>query len=189
MRPAPPRSRTASRLRAFRAGLAVGILTLSACTRATAEGAVRGGPLDAGGTPGTYCGRAGTSTDITFSGDVVRNKTDKLATVDSIDLVRPAGLRIVEAFLVPVDHNLIGTALQWPPPTAWLAAPGVQWSARTPADGASIGAHSVRNIVLHVRKADGLSSFSVDAVRVNYHVGRTNYYTDTSTRSVLAARC
>jgi DNA-binding beta-propeller fold protein YncE len=112
---------------------ALGCLVLAGCS--TGPGGP--GPLGDGGTQGTLCSQVAKGQVLSDGFDALRNTGDAPATIDSVSLANPHGLRLLTAYIIPITgRSLYGVRSGFPPAAA--LDPGVLWSRRHLAAGATI---------------------------------------------------
>lgn len=188
------------RVSLFRASLAISLLLVAivGCADAPREPG-SDGPMDFGGEAtesGTLCMPSVKSPDISHA-EVLGNSGAVPIYIDSVTLMEPDGLELVEAVLVqPGPHRPnLGLDRQWPPPNDLLALTGVKWTQRRAAVGASIEStpdlQRLRwNLVLHLRQiGEAGSDFGFLAVRIDYSVGDERFYDRSSVRVISRDRC
>lgn len=96
------------------------------------------GPLGGVGSTGINCapvlGRGGV---LSYGSIAFSNASTSPVHIDKVSLAEPRGLRMLAAYVVPITGTLLYGLLQGYPPEKRLP-PGIQWSERQPADGATI---------------------------------------------------
>jgi hypothetical protein len=149
-----------------------GGLVLAGCS----AGAGGAGPLAAGGGPGTECAPVAQGQVLSDGFDAVSNPGQAPATIQAVSLTDPHDLRLVAVYIVPVTGGfLYGVRAGYPP--ALPLDPGVLWSQRHPAAGASVvhsdNPHHVSNIVMVLKPTASVGTAA--GTRVSYRVGTTDY--------------
>lgn len=112
-------------------GLAFG-LALAAC--GTSSRPAAGGPLGPGGNLTTTCTPLRPGEALSDGYLSVANHSKGTLTIERLSLASPRNIKLLGAYIVPVQGNVIGDTDGWPPPARELL-PGVEWAKRhRPAD-------------------------------------------------------
>jgi hypothetical protein len=166
--------------------LVAGLLTLACVAGCSGPAPAANGPLEIGGDPGRLCIPLGKGRDLTYGFDAIRNSGPVPLEVQTVSLVQPHDLRLVEAFLLPIEGRpAIGATAVWPPTNADAVA---VWGRRAKAVGAQISkADGNVNLALHLAATSDEASF--EAVRVRYRVGNREFVGRTSTRFRVKPSC
>jgi hypothetical protein len=118
--------------------------------------AVNTGPFGNGGSPGEECVVLHHGAVLSYGFEEFRNSSASTAVIDKVALADSHGLGMLAAYVVPITgYDLYGVLTGFPP--AAHLPPGVQWSQRRRADGATIPhsrAHDVTNLVLVLKPAN-----------------------------------
>jgi len=104
--------------------------------------------------------------------------------VEQVSFYGDHHLRLIQAVVVPIGHNLIGD-VPWPPTGSFLE-PGVQWDKRVPAVGARVPpsmAHSFRNLVIEMRPTARRATIA--GVQVLYRENGQQYELRTDGKTVV----
>jgi hypothetical protein len=155
---------------AWLAGL--GGLVLAGCS----SGAGGAGPLAIGEGPGTECAPVAPGQVLSDGFDEVSNPGNAPATIQAVSLADPHDLRLVAVYIVPIaGDDLYGVRAGYPP--ALPLDPGVLWSQRHSAAGASVvhsaNPHHVGNIVLVLKPTASVGTAA--GTQVSYRIGTTDY--------------
>lgn len=125
----------------------------------------------------------------TFADDEVRNHAQATATIDSVDLANPRGLKTLGAWAVRVTGRILYGAMPGEPPK--YDPRGFDWPQRRAAAGALVphtsSDNDVTNLVLVVRLTGKRGT--ADGLDVWYHVGSQHYQLRTAVHYLLTARC
>ena len=156
--------------------IAVGCLVLAGCTagsagapaspsalagaaasagarRRRAVAAAAAGPLGEGGSQGTLCSPVAKGQVLSDGFDPLMNSGRAPATIEAVSLADPHHLVLLTAYVVPITGGfLYGVHAGFPPAPA--LDPGVLWSDRQPAVGATVphtGPDHLANLLLIVK--------------------------------------
>ena len=146
------------------------------------------GPLLAWGEGGLVCLQKRATTSISFGFNALRNTGDTPLVLQDIHLVAPVGVTMVSAEVVPVKNNLIGAATGYPPPADALGQPGVDWGARRPLAGATLGADHL-NLLVRLARASDRDVTGFDALRIDYEADGNEYVASTTVRFRIRPSC
>jgi hypothetical protein len=162
---------------------ALGCLVLAGCSTGPKDSGP--GPLGDGGEQGTLCSPVGRGQVLSDGFDALRNTGVAPVTVEAVSLADPHGLRLLTAYIVPVAGDyLYGVRAGFPPAAA--LNPGVLWSKRRLAVGASIprsDGHRVANLVLVLKPT--ASTGTAGGTQISYRVAGQNYQLQTKIRLVV----
>jgi len=154
------------------AGALLAPLCLAACSSGDA---INTGPFGGAGTPGLQCSWAHRGGVLTDDPAVLRNRSLAPAHIEKVALIAPRGLQLVAAYAVPITGTTL-YGMRFGFPTGANLPPGVQWSRRQRANGATIShsvAHHVTDLVLVLKPAAAYgSALGVD---VYYKVSGQQY--------------
>jgi len=124
----------------------------------------------------------GYATNMRLVGNMLTGAT---AVVEKVALADSHGLRMLAAYVVPITgHTLYGILTGFPP--AAHLPPGVQWSQRQRADGATIPhspEHDATNLLLVLEPLAKIGS--AKGIDVYYRVSGHQYHLRTATRILL----
>ncbi|MET9081567.1 hypothetical protein ABZX77_06620 [Streptomyces sp. NPDC004237] len=96
------------------------------------------GPLGAPVGDGTaICTPGKPGRELSFGADLLHNRSGSDVVVDKIGLADAHGLTVAHAVIVPVRNYQFGLEA-WPPPESTLREPGIEWSNRQTAVGATL---------------------------------------------------
>jgi hypothetical protein len=149
------------------------------------------GPLSMGGEDhNQLCIRRNPHSEtITYGFDAMRNTGSTAVQLIDARLVKPHGIELSAAYVVPITgHNLIGASGVWPPPRWMRAYPGSHWDHRSKLADTRIPPHAEWNLVL---RAAPTSSHDPGwaRVRVRYRSQGKEYLAQTSTEFVVRRSC
>ena len=137
-----------------------------------------------GGAVGTECLPVHPGGVVSFGFEPLVNRGTAV-TVTKVDLADPRGLRVLQAWIVPITGNDLYGVLDGYPPAAHIPS-GVHWEQRQRADGAIIphthGRH-VANLVLVLRPLKKAASAA--GVNVYYKESGKSYHLQTHIGIVL----
>jgi hypothetical protein len=160
---------------------ALGCLVLAGCS----IGPSGPGPLGNGGDQGTLCSPVAKGQVLSDGFDALRNTGDAPATIEAVSLADPHGLRLLTAYIIPIaGHSLYGVRAGFPP--AAPLSPGVLWSKRHLAVGASIprsNGHHVANLVLVLKPT--ASTGTAAGTQISYRVAGQDYQLHTKIKLVV----
>lgn len=173
------------------AGVALGS---SDTSRAEAHPPARphAGPLETGAPNRTSCLEVRRrTTELTYGFENIRNTGYAPTEITGIDLVRPHGLEVTGAVVVPLqDSAVLGNYATWPPPAHRLGG-GIGWSNRAPALRYALpttpDTDQGYNLVLHLRRTGRPSAFA--GIEVTYQVGDLVYHRRSHTTFTAARTC
>ena len=114
---------------------------------------------------------------------VLDNHSTGTVTVEHVSFYGDRHLRLVQALVVPIGDNSVGYE-PWPPTGSLL--PGIQWSKRVPAVGATVppsSAHGFRNLVIQMRPTARKASSA--GVEVLYRENGQQYELRTHTKTLV----
>jgi hypothetical protein len=156
-----------------RVRIVAAIFTLDLLLCGCAQGA-SSGPLEFPPSGGAICGPILKANERLMFGDLIRYLGDGELTIDSVDLVNPANLRIDSSYTIAVDNaHVIGTD-SWPPTGI---SPQV-WAARHIAAGTKVAAGEQLNIVLVLGPIKPGTIATSDGMIIEYHdASGTSYRT------------
>lgn len=126
---------------------------------------------------------------VSYGFEVLRNTGHAVAAITKVGLARSSGLRIIQAWLVPIRGRSLYGVLDGYPPYPHLP-PGVDWARRQNADGAIISqsrGHQVTNIVLVLKPTERVGSAA--GVQVYYSEYGRKYYLQTHISIRVARSC
>ena len=154
------------------AGALLAALGLAACS---SGGGINTGPFGGAGTPGLECAWAHRGGVLTDDPAFVRNHGLAPARIEKVALIAPRGLQLVAAYAVPITGTTqYGMRLGFP--TGANLPPGVQWSRRQRANGATVphsAGHDITDLVLVLKPAAPYGSAL--GVAVYYKVSGQQY--------------
>lgn len=144
------------------------------------SGQVGEGPLHlGGGGTGVLCSPLREGGSILL-GEVVQVPQGPI-TVEALDLVRPVGLRVVDAVVFPIDGLGIGSSVGPP-----VDIPS--WRERVPAAGAQLAAGTTYNVVVEVSRLSDADA-SAQAMAMTYSARGVEHSTVGTTRYELKDAC
>lgn len=155
-----------------------------------------GGPMDFGGDRGRVCNPR-LSHDITY-GEAVRNPGPGDLTVTAISLVGAEGLELADAYFALIKPwpdgrtNLVGFAMQWPPPGEYLTGARITMKDLKPATDAALAPTAGVdrwNLILHLRRPDLTKPAKYASVRIDYQVGGKAYFKTSTDQLILTDPC
>jgi predicted small secreted protein len=153
------------------------------------------GPVSIEQLPSRICLSADTRLDAVQGHEVITNRGKRNAEIVGVSLVEPTGLRLRDAYVVPLGGKaLIGSWSRWPPPQATEAPEESGWSKRSPAVGFEVIPDSKRagidlNLVTHVVRDSPDVEAGFSAIRMEYVVDQKRYFTVSSMRMTMKRRC
>jgi hypothetical protein len=167
--------------------LVAAVITTLLCASCGPARSGASGPLELGGDKGELCVPAGTGGDYAYGFEALRNTGTKPLTIENVELVGPQGVRIEEAFVLPVEHlTFVGAFPTWPAPSTALTAS--VWKARVKANGAVLPPDEIyRNLLLRLRSTGAGSGFV--AVEVAYRVGPRRFSARSTTVFRIERKC
>lgn len=147
------------------------------------------GPLTSGVTTGEECVPVRPGGVVSYGFEVLRNTGRAAAVITKIGLASASGLRILQAWAVPIRGHTLYGVLDGYPPYPHLP-PGVEWASRQNADGAIIPRSQQRQVtnlvlVLKPTKRTGWAA----GVQVYYSESGRKYYLQTHISIRLARSC
>jgi hypothetical protein len=160
---------------------AFGCLALAGCSAA-----LNGpGPLSAGDTSGQECGPVARGQVLSDGFEALQNSGTKPAIITAVSLANPHDLKLVTAWVIPITGtDLYGVRAGYPPAAG--LDPGVEWSRRELAAGASIPrlvGQQVVNLLLVLKPA--ASTGTASGVRISYRAGGRDYQFQTKIKLVV----
>ena len=174
-------------MRGGRCAVLLSALCITACSAHSTVGSQ--GPLNAGvNDRGTVCIPASANATVTMGGEVLRNTGHTEVIIDRVSLADPHGLVLVESVVLAIAGNTVGYEATYPPPADALARPGVNWSGRKPAVGATVApgpAPGTTNLVTGIRLTDG-GEPSTSGIVIDYHVKGGHSYRLTTSVGLVA---
>jgi hypothetical protein len=145
-------------------------------------------PLGAGGDWLRECVPDPSSTPTTDGFTVLDNQSTGTAVIEQVSFYGDQHLHLVDAVVVPMQYDAIGSSEGWPPAPDAINQPGVQWEKRVPAVGARIPPSSAkngsRNLVIETRptaRKEGIAA----GVQVLYRENGSQYELRTHTEFVV----
>ncbi|MER7179525.1 hypothetical protein ABT404_08580 [Streptomyces hyaluromycini] len=164
--------------------MAVALSTVLGCSASSARAG--GGPLDGkdwekvGAAQACIPAKPGAT--LTFGGDELHNYGHEDVIVDKVSLLRPKGLRLVDAIVLPTRSTFLGYDNHYPPSKFFIDGVRSAWNHRRPAAGMTIAPQPdttsdtarTHNLVVALR-VTGDTKVGMAAVLVDYHVGGTKY--------------
>ena len=142
------------------------------------------GPLVTGTDRGQICVPA--AAGVVSVGEPLRLNGSDPARIDSISLVSPHDMTLIDADLVPITgNNGIGTAVGYPPPPEQLASVGIGWTSRVGVDGAIVASVPTWDLVVGIALAGQASTGKADSISVKYTVRDKQYEVFTSDALVV----
>ena len=150
-------------------------------------GPVRGGPLGFDGS-GRFCS-SHPSRDFVYGDDIL--DTVEPIEIESLALVGASGVRIVDAWVMPVRGvPLSGDWAQWPLPRTDLGGKvGLEWNEREPAEGAFLDPGTTYNLIVRMRRPGPRTPGGFKALAIEYRTSSTSYVRDTHTRGRFKRSC
>ena len=135
--------------------------------------------VDDGGTEKSTYTLNQPSTEFSISILFVRNVSDEPITIDSVSLINPKSMTLLETSLMAIgeERMLLGFTT-WPPESA-VFCPG--FADRISADNASIEPDQGFNLIVVVRNEETVSS--ADGIQIQYHDSAGNKYVEKSNYS------
>jgi hypothetical protein len=149
-------------------------------------------PLGAGGDSLQECVPDPSSTPTTDGFTVLDNQSTGTAVIEQVSFYGNQHLQFLDAVVVPIQYDAIGSSEGWPPDPDAINLPGVQWDKRVPAVGAQIPPTSAkngqRNLVIETRPTARKEGIAV-GVQVVYRENGSRYELRTHTEfEVLIAK-
>ncbi|MFF1819819.1 hypothetical protein ACFVWG_21135 [Kribbella sp. NPDC058245] len=173
----------------------------AACSERVLPGRDSDGPAGVGSADeeSHLCTPGVRSSDVMYTANTVFNKGDRPAAITSVSLLEADGFEIVDALIVPIRRSpadgtwtLMSAPPEWPPPAKAQAGPGVGWSERRNAVGATIPARTeygpdpdpkmvMLDLVLHLRRANPGSASRFAGLRIEYEIDKREFYNEART--------
>jgi hypothetical protein len=181
--------------------IALGCLVLAGCSASSAgatastasagagasSASIAAGPLGEGGSQGTLCSPVAKGQVLSDGFDPLMNSGQAPATIEAVSLADPHHLVLLTAYVVPITGGFLYGVHSGFPPAPELD-PGVLWSKRQLAVGASIS-HSSRNhianLLLVVKPT--ASSGSAAGVLIAYRVAGQLYQFQSQIKLIVEA--
>jgi hypothetical protein len=158
-------------------------LLSTAALVAACSGSPAIGPLDGLGPAPWQCVTRPAGQPVTLGYYDLRNNGTSAVTILSVRL--PPGTRrliMTKAWLVPIDHDPIGSGWPWPPATQ------PAWRQRRPAVGAVIRPGQILDLVFGLTRTSGRSGQSGGVV-VTYSSGAARYVLGGSVALMVSQDC
>jgi hypothetical protein len=149
--------------------------------------AAAAGPLGEAGSQGTLCSPVAKGQVLSDGFDPLMNSAQAPATIEAVSLADPHHLRLLTAYVVPITGGFLYGVHAGFPPAPGLD-PGVLWSERQPAVGASIphsGPNHLANLLLVVKPT--ASSGSAAGVLIAYRVAGQLYQFQSQIKLIVEA--
>ena len=112
-------------------------------------------PLGAGGDSLRECVPDPSGAATTNGFTILDNQSTGTVIIEQVSFYGDQHLHLVDAVVVPMQYDAIGSSEGWPPAPDAINQPGVQWEKRVPAVGARIPPSSAkngsRNLVIETR--------------------------------------
>lgn len=105
-------------------------------------------------------------------------------TIRNVSGDQPGGVKLVEAYVMPVDpDNRIGSS-SWPLEEKWSR----EWGRSTPASGATISPDQSTDLILHIERTK-TGGGALEDVVVHYEQDGHRYQADTYTTAQISTSC
>lgn len=168
--------------------LVLGAALMVACSGTPSE------PLDQNNDSGELCAPVAPDGSITIGIETLVNSADEPVLIDSVRMVEPSGMSIIESRIVtfPVGPDgggtLVGVVSGYPPEET------EEWSHSVPAAGAEIPpsdmTNDVFNLVLGLLMGPDVDKATASAIDVTYSVGEASHeYRTTNSIELVRDSC